>query len=404
MHMNFTMNIPGLKDVIVEKVEEHGDRTVLYVSLPKKPHRCPKCGEFTKKVHDYRMQKIKHLKWFERLTCLFYKRRRYVCACGKRFSEHAPFVDKYQRYTKEWNQVAQVRSVKAKTFKEAAEVLGSSSSTIIRRFQSVAEAQMVEGVRLPKAIAIDEYKGDTDAGKFQLIIADAKTREPLDILPNRRKETIQDYLRQYGQDVELVVMDMNHSFKAAVRKVLGRPVIVADRFHYCRYIYWALDEVRRRVQKEWHAYDRKKCKRMRHILYKRKNKLHDWERWYLERYLGMSEELRRAYELKEAYCEWFDWAKTSEDIKEVKERLEEFYRNIEAAGIPAFLKAIKTFKNWQPEVLNSFIFPYSNGFLEGINNKTKVMKRNAYGFRRFDHFKAKILLNIKYREIGVHLG
>ncbi|WP_336825752.1 transposase, partial [Sporosarcina sp. USHLN248] len=47
---------------------------------------------------------------------------------------------------------------------------------------------------------------------------------------------------------------------------------------------------------------------------------------------------------------------------------------------------------------------YSNGFLEGINNKTKVMKRNAYGFRRFDHFKAKILLNIRYKEIGVHLG
>ena len=162
---------------------------------------------------------------------------------------------------------------------------------------------MTEGVRLPTAIAIDEYKGDTDAGKFQLIIADAKTREPLDILPNRRKATIQDYLRQYGQDVELVVMDMNPSFKAAVKKALNRPVIVADRFQYCRYIYWALDEVRRKVQKEWHAYDRKKCKRMRHVLYKRAHKLSETERWYLARYLGLSEELRQAYELKEACCE-----------------------------------------------------------------------------------------------------
>ena len=68
-------------------------------------------------------------------------------------------------------------------------------------------------------------------------------------------------------------MDMNPSFKAAVRKALGQPVIVADRFHYCRYIYWAIDEVRREVQKEWHAYDRKKCKRMRHVLYKRQEKL-----------------------------------------------------------------------------------------------------------------------------------
>ncbi|EGQ20093.1 transposase [Sporosarcina newyorkensis 2681] len=92
----------------------------------------------------------------------------------------------------------------------------------------------------------------------------------------------------------------NPSFKAAVKKALDRLVIIADRFHYCRYIYWALDEVRRKVQKEWHAYDRKKCKRVRHVLYKRTSKLSEKERSYLERYLGMSKELRQAYELKEA--------------------------------------------------------------------------------------------------------
>lgn len=402
--MNININIPGLKDVNIEKIEEVGERTALHISLPRQPQKCPSCGETTSKVHDYRIQKIKHLKWFERLTVLFYKRRRYACLCGKRFSEKSPFVDKYQRYSKEWNQVVCVKAIKAKTFKEAGEVLGTSSSTVIRRFKKVAETQMNNGVRLPKAIAIDEYKGDTDAGKYQLIIANAETHEPIDILPNRKKDTIKDYLYQYGADVEIVVMDMNQSFKAAVRKALGRPVIIADRFHYCRYIYWAIDEVRRKVQKEWHAYDRKKCKRMRHVLYKRSEKLTEKDRWYLNRYLGMSDELKKAYELKEAYCEWFDWAKKTDDVAEVKLRLEAFYRLVEEARVPAFLKAIQTFKNWQVEILNSFVFSYSNGFLEGINNKTKVMKRNAYGFRRFDHFKAKILLNVKYKEIGVHLG
>ena len=402
--MNLNMNFPGLKDVIVEKIEEVGNRTVLHVSLPKRKHTCPKCGEKTVKVHDYRMQKIKHLKWFERLTIFFYKRRRYACVCGKRFSEESPFVDKYQRYTKEWNQVARIRSIKGKTFKEVGEVLGTSSSTIIRRFKEVAKEHLVGGVRLPKVIAIDEYKGDTDAGKFQLVIANAETHEPIDILPKRRKDTIKDYLYKNGADVEKVVMDMNPSFKAAVNQALGRPLIIADRFHFCRYIYWAIDEVRRKVQKEWHAYDRKMCKRMRFVLYKRNDKLTEKNRWYLDRYTGFSDELKRAYELKEAYCEWFDWAKKTDDVGEVKRRLEAFYRKVEEAKIPAFIKAIRTLKNWQVEILNSFIFNYSNGFLEGINNKTKVMKRNAYGFRRFDHARAKILLNIKYKEIGVHLG
>jgi len=402
--MNFNMNIPGLKDVTIHKVEEVGERIAIYVSLPKKVHQCPVCKKKTSKIHDYRIQKIKHLKWFERLTILFYKRRRYVCECGKRFSEKSPFVDKYQRFSKEWNQVAGIRSVKAKTFKETAEVLGASSSTVIRRFKKLVKEQLNEGVHLPKCIAIDEYKGDTDAGTYQLIIANAETHEPIDILPNRRKETIKNYLMKYGADVEVVVMDMNPSFKAAVRKALNRPIIIADRFHYCRYIYWALDEVRRKVQKDWHPYDRKKCKKMRHVLYKRFNKLTEKNRWYLNRYTGMSEELKKAYELKEAYCKWFDWAKTANDIAEVKKRLEAYYRKVEEANIPAFLKAIQTFKNWQVEILNSFSFGYSNGFLEGINNKSKVLKRNAYGFRSFKHFKAKILLNDLYKEIGVHLG
>lgn len=89
------------------------------------------------------------------------------------------------------------------------------------------------GVQLPRAIAIDEYKADTDAGKYQLIIADAETHAPIDILPNRRKETIKQYLQENGENVEIVIVDMNTSFKAAVKKALDRPIIVDDRFDYC---------------------------------------------------------------------------------------------------------------------------------------------------------------------------
>ena len=54
---------------------------------------------------------------------------------------------------------------------------------------------------------------------------------------------------------------------------------------------------------------------MRHVLYKHFDKLTEKNRWYLNRYPGMSKELKQAYELKEAYCKWFDWAKTTDDIQ-----------------------------------------------------------------------------------------
>ncbi len=133
--MNNNMIIPGLKDVIIHEIKEYLDRVAIHVSLAKI------------------------------VTSVFQK----------------------------WNQVARIHSVKAKTFKEAADVLGTSLSIIIRRFKGLIKT-MPNGVQLPEVIAIDEYKVDTDAGKYQLNIANAETHEPIVILSNRHKEPIHHYL------------------------------------------------------------------------------------------------------------------------------------------------------------------------------------------------------------------
>lgn len=399
--------LPGFEEVTITKMEELDGRFCIHAQMPVKPHKCPVCNSFTKKVHDYRIQKIKHLKIFERHTLIFYRRRRYACPCGKKFAEKNPFVEGYQRLSMELNQAVKIRSIKGKTFKETAEVYGISSSTVVRRFDQLAQETVnVEAKELPKVIAIDEYKGDTKEGKYQLIIANGITKEPIDILPNRYKNTIKHYLRKYGAQVEVVIMDMSQSFKAAVKQALGNPVIVADRFHFVRYIYWALDGVRRRVQSSWHDYDRKKCKKMRHVFYKKSCNLTEDNRWYLQRYIDMSPELKKAYELKELFCRWFNEAKQNGEatIHQTKNDLYALYKAIDEAGIPEFQRAAQTLKNWQIEILNSFSYNYSNGFLEGINNLTKVMKRNAFGFRSFLRFRAKILLTHKYKRLGSHIG
>ena len=404
--MNFNISFPGFKDVLVEKVEQVGEIIRIYIEMERKKHRCPNCGCKTDRIHDYRVQKVNHLKWFERKTQLFYRRRRYACACGKRFSETNPFVERYQRGSIEWNQAISIKAIKGKTFKETAEIYGTSPTTVIRRFDRIATEEIHQVEELPKVIAIDEYKGDTQEGKYQLIIADGITRKPIDILPNRYKKTIKSYLKKHGAQVQIVIMDMSQSFKAAVQEALGKPVIVADRFHFCLYIYWALDRVRRRIQQNFHAYDRKKCKRMKHIFHKEHEKLTDEERWLLDRYLDMSDELKRAYELKEAYRQWFSRGKElgTTQIRRVKEELEQLLDKFDHEGISEMRDIIKTFKNWQTEILNSFVYNYSNGFLEGINNSTKVIKRNAYGYRSFERFRARILLSHQFKGIGTHVG
>jgi len=145
---------------------------------------------------------------------------------------------------------------------------------------------------------------------------------------------------------------------------------------------------------------------MKHVFHKAKDKLNNEERWLLERYLSMSEELKQAYELKEAFRAWFTRAKEigSTQIKKVKYELEQLLIRFKTEGILEMSDVIKTFKNWQTEILNSFVYNYSNGFLEGINNSTKVIKRNAFGFRSFERFRAKILLTHQFKGIGIHVG
>jgi transposase len=406
VYMHFNMILPGLEEVRVLKAEELGGDFHLHIELPKRKHQCPSCKKWTSKVHDYRLQKVQHLKIFERTAYLFYRKRRYSCPCGKRFAEDNKFVQRYQRHTIEWNQALGLRVIQGKNFKDTARQFRTSQATVIRRFDYISASRLKEVEKLPPVIAIDEYKGDTNEGKYQLIIANGKTREPLDILPNRSVTTIKNYLLEKGANVQVVVMDMSHAFKSAVRKALGSPIIVADRFHFSRYIHWALERVRRRVQHEFHAYDRKKCKRMKHIFHKAYDELNDKQHWYLERYLGLSEELRTAYALKEAYRAWFEEAKEVgvSAPEKVKTGLYSFYGQVENSSLKEFKQAIQTFKNWQIEILNSFAFDYNNGFIEGLNNQTKVIKRNAFGFRRYDRFRLRVLLHHQYKSKGIHVG
>ncbi|SER03886.1 transposase family protein, partial [Piscibacillus halophilus] len=74
MHSNIF--IPGLEEFIVTNASEKGGMYQLHVELKRKPHRCPACGNYTDRIHDYRVQKIQHTQAFGRPTVLFYRKRR----------------------------------------------------------------------------------------------------------------------------------------------------------------------------------------------------------------------------------------------------------------------------------------------------------------------------------------
>ena len=115
--------------------------------------------------------------------------------------------------------------------------------------------------------------------------------------------------------------------------------------------------------------------------------LNDENKAAVERMLLMSRELREAYLLKETFYAFM----RSADSMQAKARLREFRLHAFVAALPEFESFLKMLQNWEPYILNAFDCHYSNGFTEGVNNKIKVLKRIAFGYRSFRNFRIRIL-------------
>lgn len=133
---------------------------------------------------------------------------------------------------------------------------------------------------------------------------------------------------------------------------------------------------------------------MRYVFHRNSQKLTGEDRWYLDRYLSMSDELNHAYELKEKFNEWFVQAKENgpEKILQTKELLHSFYQLATQTNIPEYNRVLKILQNRQIEILNSFAYNLSNGFLEGINNH-KSYEEKCIWLQKLHAISSKDIIN-----------
>src|SRR5699024_11699671 len=129
------------------------------------------------------------------------------------------------------------------SFTLARRMCGVSSPSLIRLFD---ERRRPQRQVLAKVIAIDEFKGDAGKERFQTIMVDVEKKEIIEILPDRRVKTVEEYFRNWDTGlVQTVVMDMSRAFKHAVQRSFSSPVIIADRDHFMRQGSWSLGTVSR---------------------------------------------------------------------------------------------------------------------------------------------------------------
>jgi transposase len=378
----------GLQDVIVNKVEQNEKEIYIHLELERKEHVCPCCGCRTNKIHDYRTQKIYDIPIQGKYAYLILRKRRYVCPhCGKRFYEENTFLPRYHRSTNRMTAWIIDKLKSSYSFKDVSSQCGLSQYTVMRRFDMLS----FKNKKLPRVLSIDEFKGNAGDNKYQVILTNPQTNKVIDILPKRTEYYLYTYFKQYSkeerQNVEYFVCDMYKPYKKLCETYFKNATLITDKYHWIRQSIWALENVRKRIQKQLGKEKRIYFKHSRSLLTKPFSKLNDEEKQELLIMLDISADLSTAYYLKEQIYGVLNATDNDTALKELNIWIDD----AKESQIPEFKSAITAYTNWEKSIIASCGQPITNGFTEGCNNKIKVLKRNAYGYRNFERFRKRIL-------------
>lgn len=359
--------------------------------MPVREQVCPCCKAKTTKIKDYRTQIIKDIPIRFKTTLLSYRKRRYQCKnCGKTFYEKVDFLAKRGRKTTRVTEFIVDRLREKQSMKDIAKDANVSVNTVSRLLAPLA----VSARKLPEVLCIDEFKGNTGHYKYQVSLMDGKTRKPIDVIECRYKTHLFDYFNNFSLEqrkkVKYVVIDLWKPYQDLAKTYFPNANIVADKFHFVRYAVEAVDTIRKQVQSKLPRNERKHFKQSRKLLLSRYENLKTQKQKEELKYLliNYSEDLRKVYTEKEELLSIIRMDNSEKAI----EMLNKWVVRNSDSHISCLKSCCKTYSNWIVEIRNALTVPYSNGAMEGYNNKVKTLKRIAFGFRNFTHFKARILL------------
>lgn len=379
------------------------DTMVITALLCNKPSSCPNCGGKTINIHGYKCSNIK----IPSISChnaiLKLKKQRYKCkCCGKTFTAETSVVDKNCQISNNTKQAALIKATDKISEKDIAKEFNISHNTVNRLINSFKDSYKVNLNYLPKVLCFDEFKSTNDIdGSMSFIFADADTHRIIDIVEDRRLYSLEKYFMRFSkkarESVKKVVMDMYSPYISLVKKCFKNAKIIFDRFHIVNSLSRALNKTRIKfMNSNKELYN--KFKNYWKLLLKQSSELdcvhHYKSRCFggkylthkeiVEKLLSYNDELKNTYEIYQQYL----YLLKTNNTKTLENLIDMPPKNI-SSYMATSLKTLKLNKEY---ILNATIYKYNNGLIEGINNKIKTIKRIAFGYRSFYHFRNRILI------------
>jgi transposase len=385
----------GMKSIIVDGVTIDSGGLVIDVRPSWWRPRCSGCGKQRSGYDQRRARRWRHLGFGGAVVWLRYAPRRVACpSCGVVVEQVPWSAAASSRFTEAFeNAVAYLtqrcdKSSVQETMRIGWQTVGAIVERVVERTH---DGDPLDGLR---RLGIDELsyrKGH----RYLTVVVDQDTGMPVWAADGKSADTLEAFFDELGpercQRIEAVSIDMSQAYISAVEERLPHAQIVFDRFHVQALVNKALDETRR---EEWRrlrvddAQEAKGVKGLRWPLLKNPWNLTDKQKARLSTLQRDNARLYRAYLLKETFADIL--SRRQPNVVEAK--LRDWLAWASRCRLPAFVGVARTIRKHFDDIVAYIRLRLTNGLVEGINNKARMLTRRAYGFHSAGAVIAMIML------------
>ncbi len=383
------LDLPDVRVLEVSKTEEGS--WLIRVESTLKGTLCRKCGKELTHFHGFDQPiRLRHLPVFEQPVYVELKPKRYQCQSCKgkptttqRLSWHelrSPNTKPYEKWL--------LRFLVNSTVVDVANKLSITEERVTGVLDRWVRTE-VNWERFPRIeiLGIDEIalkRGHKDYVVLITTPLGERGVEVLAVLPDRKKETVVKFFASIPEPlrktIERVCTDMYLGFVNAAREQLPRAHIVIDRFHVARAYRHCADRVRRvelkLLKQNLSKKEYENIKGAMWVFRKSPEQLKDEEWELLQRLFAYSPKMKEAYILREELSDIFE---RKYNPKGAKCAIRAWCKRVRSCQISQFESFLSTIETWLEPIANYFLERLTSSFVEGFNNRVKVLKRRCYG-------------------------
>ena len=377
----FLENLLNLPKVSIRNVIQEGKQAFLILSCQEEEVKCNYCGSLTDELHQTNNVLVRDLSISGQMVYLKVPRRKFYCKnCQRFFTENLEFMEARRKYTVRYEEYIYGR-VNVSSVEQVSREESLSWEQVNGIYQRQCEVKKKDWQGV-KYVGMDEIAKRKGHQNFVTVLGDIEKGELIEVIESHQQDKIIEVLMEkpleVREGVEQVSVDMWGGFPKVIEKVFPNAVIVTDRFHVMKAVNEELNKIRKQTRLNV------KIKGEKWLLLKNKGDLKKEELEKLELVLKQSARLRKAYEYKESFREIY------EKVNEKEEGRLKFTEWLENAK-SIYTDVISTIRRNLDSICNYFLSRTTNGAMEGINNRLKLIKRQAYGFMNFDNMRNRFL-------------